>query len=341
MADDPPNQQQDAVAPAGRPRAAVLGRCEELKGAFERGELAGFNPTEWDVFKTSTRTSSSVMVGRGLRLVAKEATPTKDGKRNIKKETFICLEDVGPGGACWSRDEEGVLQGKLVPLSQGSTYQASSHLKKEHRISSAQTVVATQNNQQLHCAVDAVAPGFHEDPTRFYQNGFAVLNCETGGSYNTFKKETWNVIQSTLPIKNDGMKNYDPRKRIIEQYVHVKEKIMAKLAKASEFYGSVPFLSYNMDLYQDKHSNEKYLVLKVSWTLNGLLHHHTIAARLYNPSYAEREKEAASELLGKWTVAILEEFGIKSDWMIAGSGDSGSDVKKAMEDHIGDALRGK
>jgi hypothetical protein len=61
--------------------------------------------------------------------------------------------------------------------------------------------------------------------------------------------------------------------------------------------------------------------------------------RGYNPDYAERNSLQASDLLHTWTKGILLEFGIDiSTWVLTGSGDSGSDVKRAM-DKLMEALR--
>ena len=104
------------------------------------------------------------------------------------------------------------------------------------------------------------------------------------------------------------------------------------------FYGDMPFLSYGLDLYQDKIANDKYLALRVSFTMEGHLHTFPIAFRIYNPTYAEMQLQVASALLAEWTKNVFLEYGITVEHLFAGSGDGGSDVRKAMEDFLGGFL---
>ena len=67
---------------------------------------------------------------------------------------------------------------------------------------------------------------------------------------------------------------------------------------------------------------------------------HNLAMRECFPSFTARKLEQASKILFDWTQAILLECNLDAKkHFFAGSGDSGSDVKKVMEDHFASSMK--
>jgi len=194
-------------------------------------------------------------------------------------------------------------------------------------------VAAAKNVQRIVELVDTSLPGYLEDPGRFYQIALSTWAARHGVSFEAFKSDSWNLIASMIPCPDRELKlrNLNVPRFIVEQYCHVKEAITKEFAIAKAHF-KLPFMSLNLDLYQNSIQNKKYLCLRISYDFNGCQMSRNIAMREYSPSYLEREKEQASALLWKWVEAILLQFGINDATdILTGSGDSGSDVKRVMD----------
>ena len=98
----------------------------------------------------------------------------------------------------------------------------------------------------------------------------------------------------------------------------------------------MPFVNFYLDLYQDPIQNKKYIGVHISMThpKTCVTVSYMLAARAYSPSFAERNEEEASWLIYDWELVIFDDFGIKEDYLLAASEDSGSDVKRAMDIHF-------
>jgi hypothetical protein len=118
----------------------------------------------------------------------------------------------------------------------------------------------------------------------------------------------------------------------------VKQRIKYQLKSAKLFFGVMPFVCVNLDLYQDPKQNKKYMAIRISWvdTVDSKLVSRLIGARHYNPSYQEKQESKASLILAKWYKAVMfGDYGISDDMVLGGSGDHGSDIKKVMREHCG------
>jgi hypothetical protein len=270
---------------------------------------------------TTARRASSEVDNYGVRVI-------ETSEEGIVKYFFICL-----AGLCCRENEN---KGRLVLISKSSTHKATNHLVDVHSIISTKTKSAQKNLNKLATLTQSSAEGFSSEPDRFFEVAFSSWAAEHGISSNAFRSDTWRTIAKFMPFddKNRLLTLNIPR-FIIEQYIHIKTSIQTMIDTARCNY-DIPFLSFNLDLYQNSIQNTKYIALRISWDLRGSQYSRNLAIREYNPSYHEREEEQASELLNKWTRAILGEFGI--DFfrdVLTGSGDSGSDVKRAMEVLLG------
>jgi hypothetical protein len=150
-------------------------------------------------------------------------------------------------------------------------------------------------------------------------------------SFNAFQSETWWTFSKSMPFDNNKLApKVDVPRFIIEQYVYIKHSIQTMIDNMRNNY-NIPFLSFNLNLYQNSIQNKKYIALHISWDLRGTQLSRNLAMREYNPSCHEREEEQASELSSKQTRAILRETGtVFFCNVLTGSGDSGSDVNRAM-----------
>ena len=213
--------------------------------------------------KQIDKKSTSVLASCGLRLVKTVTTTEKDSTTVVSKivlDYFVCTV-----GACYHKD--GIEHGHKIKLAKGGTTgSATRHLSSMHGIVSSKTVATKVNSAKLSNKIEGANPGYHGDPGRFFGNAFAVLSANHGISFNTFKSDTWNTIAHHLPTAAKGeLKNPNMRLYSVEQYHYMKRSIVAKIQEARTLYGGVPFVSLNVDLYQDKVSNMKYVGLRISW----------------------------------------------------------------------------
>lgn len=285
--------------------------------------------TGHELFTTDSRKATSELDKNGIRVLKRQSNGTKDTSYII----FICLHD-----GCQNHDGEGL--GRSMKCAGRHTGNGTRHLNDMHGIQSQKTAAAASTIATFEKLVENSSPGYKADPDRFFANAFGVLAATHCIPYNAFKGPTWNLIAHHIPTTTDkGLKNLDLRKPQVEQYHYMKSRIIAALTEAKRYYEGLPFLSINIDLYQNKVSNQKYIAIRVSWSQKGTVMSYNLAIREYSPTFAERQTQQASELLVDWTRAVLDEFHLKANAsendFLTGSGDSGSDVKRAMDVLLG------
>jgi hypothetical protein len=199
-------------------------------------------------------------------------------------------------------------------------------------LTSRKTKSAADTVASLNAIVKGAAPGYQENSERFLANLFAIWAAQQAISFRSFTTSTWSVIARYIPSSKgrDGLGTLDIPRYTVEQYHSLKQGIIRKIRLARDHYmAGIPFLSAYIDLYQNSVTSQKYVAVSISWVLNGQLHTPNLAIRDYSPSYNERNTEAASELLKKWSLKVFADFKISDDDLFGGAFDAGSDVKKA------------
>jgi hypothetical protein len=307
-------------------------KVKEFCDAFEAGHSEKYSNDVYEIYM-SKRKIVSILINNGVRLVVKEAGD--DGK---KEELFICLA----GNCGEKRSDAGILEGSKVKIYTSSTDKATKHLSHVHAIQSLKSATAAQNVARLDGFEKNCHPAFNQDPTRFFGNCLAILSARHGIPFHTWHDDAWNLFQRQIPnIPRDGLKNLNPRKQLVELYCHIKKGIIAEIVDARLFFCKLPFLAFNLDLYQDPVQNLKYLAIRISWTnpKTNVLASYPLAMREYSQTFAERQVDCASKILYTWAKVVFLDFGIQEHELLAGSGDGGSDVKKAMDTYFTMLLR--
>jgi hypothetical protein len=222
-------------------------------------------------------------------------------EEGILKYIFLCFA----GLCCKDNDNK---ECKIL-ISKTSTLRATDHMSAIHSIVSTRTKSSHKNVKKLETLTRSSMEGFSSEPVRFFKLAFSCWAAEQGISFMAFQSERWLTIAKLMPFDNNNwLQLLNVPWFITEQYVYIKQNIITMMDNARGNY-DIPFLSFNLDLYQKSIQNKKYIALCISWDTCGTQLSRNLAISKYNPSYHERKEEQASELLNKWTRAILG-FGI-------------------------------
>jgi hypothetical protein len=179
---------------------------------------------------------------------------------------------------------------------------------------------------------------FQHDPGRFFQNLFVLWGVSHSIPISAFASPFFAQIQHRLPgVEAMSLDRDAYLKQLLRQYLTVKNSITEELQAAKTFFGTMPFLSVNLDLYKDPRQNKQYMAVRISWVdpIMARLVSRCIAARHYNPTFREKKRLSATTLLSVWYKAVVREYRITDAMVLSGSGDSGSDVKKVMQEQVG------
>jgi hypothetical protein len=305
----------------GGPSSELIRRVGALRVSFEANTLEGAPRNSFKLFKPTARRETTVLVNRGLRLhtVAGDAIH------------FICALD-----GCW----EGNGRSKTnVRCPQNVTSNAVSHLKRCHGIESKKTRVAKMKTEVVDSSVAKCQSAYDRDPVAFITNAITLWSTEHSIPAHALQSPTLNQVLQRLPGVGRGA--FDRtlcRKLLLQQYLTVKKRIIFELKSAKLFFGGMPFICVNLDLYQDPKQNKKYMAIRISWVdaVSCKLVSRLVGARHYNPTFQEKNESRASDVLAKWYKSVLlDDYRISDDMVLGGSGDHGSDVKKVMREHCG------
>lgn len=274
-----------------------------------------FIPLGSELYSTSKRKGNSVVDQFGVRVLYPKGTST---------------------GCHWFSLVNGCInegKGTKIEITLNSTFKATNHLSKKHGIVASKMLAMAANAGRLNQLINVATPGFKGSPSRFYQLQFAAWAAEHSIPFNTFKGDTWNLIANTLPAMDQkDLTNLEIPKHQFKQYLCIKQKLMLAFDKARQYYSGVPFLSFNVNLYQNLVLNLKFLAVCLLWTIDGSIKSKNIGICLYNPLYAQREAQQASDLLMKWPSDLLNKFSISLTKDVYTSiGNGGSDVQCVMK----------
>ena len=279
------------------------------------------------LYKPRNRAGTSSLDKHGVRV--RDVRLDKEGNEQPVLKWFCLVGDCANGadGHCKTS----------INFTEKTTNHASNHLKNAHQILSTKTASYEENVRRLNQVIQRASLGYKKDPSRFYFLNFGTWAALHNVPFAAFTGDAWNTIASHLPAGNgSSLLNLDVRRAQVEQYVHLKGIVVAELNEAKNRFRGLPFLCLNLDLYQNKISGDKYIGLRVSWSWSGKLFSRNLSMRWYNPSFADKENvKDATELLYKWSMGVLAEFGIvEQEHIFTSSGDGGSDVKKLMQKSI-------
>jgi hypothetical protein len=102
--------------------------------------------------------------------------------------------------------------------------------------------------------------------------------AEQSLSFRAFKTQRWRLIASQLPVGLGGMTSFNPRKHMVEIYETLKQGIVEEIYLAKQ-QCHIPFMSLNLDLYQNGFNNMKLLALRLSWLQWSSSHSYNLAIR--------------------------------------------------------------
>jgi hypothetical protein len=257
-----------------------------------------------------------VLLNRGLRL------------HNSAGDTihFVCALD-----GCWLGSGRSKT---TVRCPRNVTSNATAHLKRSHAVESRRTTASKQKVIVRSAAIVKTQVAYDNDPVAFIANAMTLWSTEHSIAINALQSSYLNQVLQRIPgVGNAILDKRRCRKILLQQYLTVKQRIKYQLKSAKLFFGVMPFVCVNLDLYQDPKQNKKYMAIRISWvdTVESRLVSRLIGARHYNPSYQEKQQLKASLILAKWYKAVMYgDYGISDDMVLGGSGDHGSDVKKVM-----------
>jgi hypothetical protein len=312
----------------GGASSEVIRRMGVLKKAFLARKLADATPTDFDLYVSGAKRETTVLLNRGLRLKKKS-----DGAMYF----HCCL------AGCWvgTRDESGELTGSrhVIRCPKQATSNATTHLRLLHGVESSKVKACKTRVKASTDGVEQYEAVHARDPVAFTENTLVLWATEHSIPISAFQSNYFLQILHRIPgCGRNLMERQRCRKLLLQQYLTVKERIRNEIASAKTYFGSMPFVSVNLDLYQDPRQNKKYMAIRISWVdvTNIRLKSRLIAARHYNPTYHEKQSMKASSLLAKWYKAVVEtEYRISSEMVLGGTGDGGPDVKKVMREHVG------
>jgi hypothetical protein len=244
---------------------------------------------------------------------------------------FICA-----GDGCWL----GAGRSKTnVRCPRNVTSNAATHLKRCHGVESKKTRGSITKASVASMAVEETRGAYERDPVAFIQNAMNLWATEHSVQIAALQSPFLSQVLERMPgVSRNVLNVTDCRKLLFQQYLAVKRKIKLELRAAKLFFGDMPFVCVNLDLYQDPRQNKKYMAIRISWvdTVAAKLLSRLIGACHYNPTYQERCASKASAILAKWYRSVMtEDYDITDDMVLGGTGDHGSDVKKVMREHCG------
>jgi hypothetical protein len=324
-------EEDDTIATSGTRGAPLelVRRVRLLEEAFKAGKLKGAPTTAYEIFKSEAKRETSVLVNRGLRL------------RKLAGKDELYFHCVCNG--CWigAWDDDGIEGSRnKLKYSARATSNATAHLKGIHGVESTKSKTGKSKVSLASDAVDRTAAAWQRDPVAFAQNALTLWATYHSIPISAFMSPVFQQILERLPGCGRGtMERTLCRKLLLQQYLTVKARVQREIAVAKGYFGQMPFVCVNLDLYQDPRQNKKYMAVRVSWVdaVAGRLVSRLIAARLYNPSYQEKQSTKATALLAKWYRSVTAEYRVTDQMVLGGTGDHGSDVKKVMREYCGES----
>lgn len=120
-----------------------------------------------------------------------------------------------------------------------------------------------------------------------------------------------------------------------EIYVYVLEQTKSRYRRLNAKTW-IPIMSLNMDLWTSKKTHRKFFGVRVFYVQNFKLMTELLAVREFNPSSEVKMSQTKqAELLEKWTVAVLLDFGLTVADFYSATTDAGSDVKCTIMKKLG------
>jgi hypothetical protein len=317
---DAESEGEDAVVihETGGANAELLRRTQALTDSFQAGNLEGFPKASYQLYKSAVRRESTVLQGRGLRLSGNNCL------------YFLCVLE-----GCWA----GNRSKTMIKCPRTVTSNAASHLRQAHGIISKKTRAGKSKERVTSVSIEKSKAAYQRDPVAFVRNAITLWATEHSIPIAALQSTFLRSVLDVIPGCGRNVLDKDVcRKLLLQQYLTIKSRIIDELRVAKTFFGDMPFVCVNLDLYQDPKQNKKYMAVRISWVdgVSAKLKSRLIGARHYNPSYQEKNSTMASTLLSQWYKAVVvRDFGITDDMVLGGSGDHGSDVKKVMREHCG------
>ena len=205
------------------------------------------------------------------------------------------------------------------------------HLKTQHCLVSSKRISQQQTIHQLSKHIDTSLNSSKTDLLRWFKVHISAWVAEQLLSYRIFETQRWKLIASQQPVGFGGMISFNPRKHMVELYETLKRGIMEEINLAKQQF-HIPFMSLNLDLYQNKFNNMKFLALRLSWLRRSSSHSYNLAIRRYAPTIEERNNHQASDNLFSWARGVLQEFDIElSAHVLSGNSDYDSNLKRCIK----------
>ena len=123
---------------------------------------------------------------------------------------------------------------------------------------------------------------------------------------------------------------------LVEIFSYIQNLSKMRLEKLKE--GSwIPLFNLNIDMWTSKKTGRKFLGVRVFYVNKSFqLETKLLAVREFNPSYEVKSSSLKqSELIEKWTLAVVNDNGLEAKDFYSGTTDAGSDVKCTVVKKLG------
>ena len=257
--------------------------------------------------KTSARKAASSSVLHKYGIVAESTTKT----------LFFCLAHPNCIDAKTS-----------ISLSGGKSGNGTKHLRDKHKIVSAKTQAAFDNESNKQENMNS----FMSSELYLQDSKFGIRILEA----MKFTENLWpfNCISSTSYQLDMRLSKKIPMSVSILKHTFC--EVYAAFVRYLSMLFLGQFIYLMVDLWTDKITKRKFLGVRLSFTdLNFTFHSHLIAVREFTLTSEQSRNKKWSEMLLCHLQGILKEFGVTWPQVIGATSDAGSDVKKILQSKFG------
>jgi hypothetical protein len=250
----------------GGANAELLRRTQALIDSFQAGNREGSPMASYQLYKSAVKRESTVLLGRGPRLSGNDCL------------YFHCVLE-----GCWL----GTRSKTVIKCPGRVTSNATIHLRQVHGILSNKTKAGKSKERVTIVSIANSKAAYQRDPVAFVRNVITLWATEHLIPIAALQSTFLCTVLVVIPGCGRNVLDKDVcRKLLLQQYLTIKSRIIDELKAAKTFFGNMPFVCVNLDLYQDPKQNKKYMAVRISWVdgVSTKLKSRLIGARHYNPS---------------------------------------------------------
>ena len=207
-----------------------------------------------------------------------------------------------------------------------------SHLVKKHKVGSEKTKLEDERKDSRNEVYAYLTQSnlYTTKPERFCLLMFTlyiVLNCIP---FNNCIKPISRMFFALVCVP--AMPECVSVKRVIHHLVELYaflQNLSRKRFKKLKESSWIPLYNLNIDMWTSKKTGRKFLGVRIFYVnMFFQLETKLLAVREFNPSYeVKSSKLKQADLIEKWTLAVLKDYGLEAKDFYSGTTDAGSDVK--------------